>query len=138
MDVSIKIPIMGVQIAEATTRRWFTAESYGQSDKEEEVKRVKRTLNVNSLEGFKASVQALWNYDLNGDMENMNRRSTSERSRVMFLVGMEDRPLPGAMEAMAKTLEGSKFVGIQNAGHLPMVEKPKEVADVVSSFLAQM
>jgi pimeloyl-ACP methyl ester carboxylesterase len=138
IDVSIKASIVGAQMAEATTRRWFTPECYDGSKKEEEVKRVSEMVKGNSLDGFKASVQALWNYDLTEDMASMNRRSRRDRIKGMFLVGMKDGALPSVMELMAQTLEGSKFVGIQNAGHLPMVEKPKEVANEVSLFLGQM
>lgn len=40
------------------------------------------------------------------------------------------------MKAMHEKLDGSQYVTIEGAGHLPMVEKPVEVAEAVSAFLA--
>ncbi|KAJ4985204.1 putative alpha/beta hydrolase [Stagonosporopsis vannaccii] len=130
VDASSGEQILGADMAEATTRRWFSPEAYDGGKLEEKVKTVSEMVRTNTLDGFKASVQAL-------DMEDMNKRPKSERIKGMFLVGMKDGVLPPVMRKMAEALEGSKFVGIENAGHLPMVEKPKEVADAVSNFLAQ-
>lgn len=138
VDALSREKIVGVQMAEATTRRWFAPESYDGNDMEENLKGVRDMVTSTSLDGFKASVQALWNYDFTQDVENMNSKSTSERIKSMFLVGLKDGVLPPTMQKMADALEGSDFVGIQDAGHLPMVEQPKATADAVSAFLAKV
>lgn len=137
VDTSSGDQILGAEMAEATTRRWFSSEAYDGGKIEEKVKVVSEMVRTNTLVGFKASVQALWDYDLSDDMERMNNRSENGRIKAMFLVGMKDGVLPPVMRKMAEALKGSEFVGIEGSGHLPIVEKPKEVADAVSKFLCQ-
>ena len=46
-----------------TTRRWFTAKSYEDGGKAKDVDRVKQMVKTNSLDGFKKSVRALYEYE---------------------------------------------------------------------------
>jgi len=121
-------PIVGDQLAEATASRWFPSEDFRKGD---EYKRVRDMVAHNSLDGFKASVQALWEYDYTELMGEY-------KGKGMFLVGSEDGKLPGSMKGMAEKLAGSggsELVVVQGAGHLPMVEKPGEVVDAVVRLL---
>jgi pimeloyl-ACP methyl ester carboxylesterase len=137
MDASSGEQILGTEMAEATTRRWFSPEAYDGGKMEEKVRLVSEMVRTNTLDGFKASVQALWDYDLSEDMEKMNKTPKDEQIKGMFLVGLKDGVLPPVMSKMAEALEGSKFVGIEGSGHLPMVERPREMAEAVSKFLTQ-
>lgn len=123
--------IVGQELAEMTVRRWFVKESYDGGATEAEVAKVKEMVATNSLEGFKKSVEALFEYDLKEEMK-------SYAGKGAFLVGSGDGVLPGTMKEMAQSLGEKKgeYVVVEGAGHLPMVEKGQEVADFVTKFLA--
>lgn len=123
--------IVGEDLAEITVRRWFVKESYDGGAMEKTCNEVKEMVKTNSLEGFKKSVVALFEYDLNEDMK-------ASKVKGMFLVGSGDGVLPGAMKEMSAAYgsSGAEYNVIDGAGHLPMVEKPEKFADVVTKFLA--
>lgn len=122
--------IVGEELAELTTRRWFVKESYDGGALEKTLVEVKEMVKTNSLEGFKKSVEALFEYDLKEKMK-------TSKVKGLFVVGSGDGVLPGTMKEMAAAYgsNGAGYEVVQGAGHLPMVEKPKEFADIVSKFL---
>lgn len=121
--------IVGEKLAELTVRRWFANESYDGAELEKEIQKVKHMVQENSLQGFKRSVQALWEYDLRGEMKAYQRKGA-------FVVGGADGVLPGTMKEMAAGLgKGAECHVIDGAGHLPMVERSEEFAQVVMDFL---
>lgn len=124
--------IVGEQLAEMTTRRWFVKENYDGGIMETRFAEVKDMVATNSLAGFKKSVEALFDYDLMTEMK-------SSKVRGAFLVGDSDGILPGTMKEMAKAYgeKGAEFKVINGAGHLPMVERPREFSDFVTKFLGQ-
>ncbi|KAF4622830.1 hypothetical protein G7Y89_g14198 [Cudoniella acicularis] len=124
-------PIVGQELAEATVRRWFVKGSYDSGELEKKIEDVKQMVATNSLEGFKKSVRALFEYDMKAEMKG-------SKVKGMFLAGGGDGVLPKTMKEMAAEYGsgGARFEVIENAGHLPMVEKPGEFAKVVSSFLS--
>jgi len=121
---------VGSELAELTVRRWFSKESYDGAEKEASVVRVKKMVTENSLEGFKKSVKALFEYDMKPKMRE-------SKVKGLFVVGGSDGMLPGTMKDMANEygLIGTESVVIEGTGHLPMVEKPGEVADIITKFL---
>lgn len=123
-------PIIGDSLAEATVRRWFVPASYEDEKLAVEIARVKDMVRTNSLEGFKASVKALHEYDIRGKMSGF-------KGKGAFLVGEGDGVLPKTMkENMAEKLGGGAHLEVvKGAGHLPMVERPEEVARFVKGFL---
>ena len=121
--------IVGADLAEATVRRWFVKESYDGGSMENLVGMVKGMVTRNSLNGFKKVVEALYEYDLRDGMKSSSIKGA-------FLVGSGDGVLPSTMKEMARAFgNGADYGVIDGAGHLPMVEKPKEVADFVANFL---
>jgi len=130
VSTSTKQCIVGEELAELTTRRWFTEESYDGGKLEAECLRVKRMVAENSLVGFKSSAQALCDYDFEAKMAKFNGKG-------LFLVGAKDGVLPRTMHGMARKLgDGTpRLVIIHGAGHLPMVERPEVVAREVTRFL---
>jgi pimeloyl-ACP methyl ester carboxylesterase len=118
--------IVGKELADMTVRRWLVKENHDTL----EMDRIKEMVETNSLEGFKSSVRALFEYDLKEEMK-------SSEVKGMFLVGGGDGVLPGTMKEMAGAYgkSGAEYRVIENAGHLPMVEKPEEFASVVTTFL---
>lgn len=122
--------VVGSELAEVTVRRWFVKESYDGGAIEVEIAKVKEMVASNSLEGFKKSVEALFEYDMKDEMK-------SYAGKGAFLVGSGDGVLPDTMKEMAQNLgsnDGHYFV-VEGAGHLPMVEKGQEVAEIVTKFL---
>jgi pimeloyl-ACP methyl ester carboxylesterase len=125
-------------LAELTVRRWFVPESYDSGDLEAETGRVKRMVASNSLAGFRAGVRALYDSDLRKGIRNGSVRG-------LFIVGEYDEVLPDvtkkAAEEYRKDSGDSDSVRmvesliLQMAGHLPLVEKPKEFCDALSVFL---
>ena len=129
VSASTSEPIVGEELAEMTTRRWFVKESYEDGDLEKKIARVKEMVKTNSLEGFKDGVKALYQYDFREQMGGFTGKGA-------FLVGGGDGVLPKTMQGMADALgSGAELKIIDKAGHLPMVEQPKEVAEFVAKFL---
>lgn len=122
--------IVGEELAEITTRRWFVPSSYSDAQLAPKLERVKHFVKTNSLAGFKDSVKALHEYDI-------RERMADYKGKGAFLVGAEDGILPKSMkENMADKLgSGVELKVVEGAGHLPMVEKPEEVAQFVAGFL---
>lgn len=123
--------VVGDKLAEMTVRRWFVKESYDGGSTQAKCERVKEMVLNNSLEGFKKSVEALFEYDLRSEMKN-------SKVKGAFVVGGSDGVLPKTMKDMAASYgdgDGADYHVIEGAGHLPMVEKPKEFAEVVGKFL---
>lgn len=122
--------IVGEELAEITVRRWFVKESYDGAAMEKECERVKTMVVNNSLEGFKQSVRALWEYDMQPKMKD-------GKVKGVFVAGSGDGVLPKTMKDMAERYgSGVECVIIEGAGHLPMVEKPEDVAAVATKLLS--
>jgi pimeloyl-ACP methyl ester carboxylesterase len=121
--------IVGERLAELTVRRWFAAESYDAGEVEKRILQVKAMVKENGLEGFRKSVEALYQYDMSAEMKRCQVKG-------IFVVGGQDGNLPGAMKEMAASLgSGGTCEVINGAGHLPMVEKPQEFADIMTKFV---
>jgi pimeloyl-ACP methyl ester carboxylesterase len=130
VDPETKEPIVGEQLAEVTTRRWFVPESY--ETQPEVLAPVKEAVRTNSLKGFAHSVQALCAYDIRDRMANATVPG-------LFVAGANDGVLPQTMQKMAADLRGgAELKIIDKAGHLPMVEQPEAFADVVTEFLGKI
>jgi pimeloyl-ACP methyl ester carboxylesterase len=121
--------IVGSSLASMTVQRWSVAESYSDPKIKERIDMVEESVRTNSLEGFRASVNALYEYDFREKMR-------AYEGKGVFLVGAGDGVLPKSMAEMAKGLgKGVDLKVVEGAGHLPMVERPEEVAEFVKGFL---
>ncbi|KAJ6105028.1 hypothetical protein N7486_003717 [Penicillium sp. IBT 16267x] len=130
VDPETKEPIVGEELAEVTTRRWFVPESY--ETQPEVLAPVKEAVRTNSLKGFAHSVQALCAYDIRDRMAKATVPG-------LFVAGAGDGVLPQTMQKMAADLNGgAELKIIEKAGHLPMVEQPEAFADVVTEYLSKV
>ena len=126
--------IIGENLADVTVKRWAAPSSLTNPELMRKLQQVKNGVKVNSLEGFKLQVQALYDYDFWEDMKS----AETEKPRGMFIVGAQDGKLPEGMKKMAEGYGPSDATlhVVEEAGHLPMVEKPKEVAEMLCNFLS--
>ncbi|EED16258.1 alpha/beta hydrolase, putative [Talaromyces stipitatus ATCC 10500] len=124
--------LVGEKLAQVTTKRWFTPDSYDGGIRQSRAEKVKQYVFTNHLEGFKKSVKALYSYDLREDMKTGSVRG-------LFVVGSGDGILPQGMKKMAEEeYAGGKRAElkiVEGAGHLPMAEQPEEFAKVIDAFL---
>ncbi|KAF2728761.1 alpha/beta-hydrolase [Polyplosphaeria fusca] len=116
--------IVGGRLAEATVRRWFAEASFADAEVAGRIEEVKQMVKGNNLEGFKEGVQALYKYNLSGGMGLY-------KGKGGLLAGAEDGILPETMRGMAQDY-GVELRVVEGAGHLPMVERPREVAEFVA------
>ncbi|KAF9732769.1 hypothetical protein PMIN06_012065 [Paraphaeosphaeria minitans] len=122
-------PIVGEELAESTTRRWFVKESYEDAELAKKIARANEMVKTNSLAGFKDGVKALYQYDFRD-------RMWAYKGKGAFLAGAGDGVLPKTMQGMADALgSGVELKVVDKAGHLPMVEQPREVAEFAAKFL---
>lgn len=122
--------VIGENLADETVKRWFVDESFDKGEIESRIEDVKRGVATNSLEGFKKVVRALHAYDVADEMK-------ASKVPGAFLAGAGDGAVPKGMRKMAETYGGGKgvYFEVEQAGHLPMVEKPDIVAGFVTEFL---
>ncbi|KAE8357275.1 Alpha/Beta hydrolase protein [Aspergillus caelatus] len=120
-------PIIGEQLSEVTTRRWFVPESY--ETQPEVPAKVKEIVRNNSLDGFRKAVQALCAYDVRD-------RMAQAQVPGLFVAGAGDGVLPKTMQQMANDLKGgAELKLVPKAGHLPMVEQPAAFTEIVNGYL---
>ncbi|KAF6838643.1 putative alpha/beta hydrolase [Colletotrichum musicola] len=117
------------QLAQQTVGRWFHPATM---EKEAVVKSMTDMVAGNSVEGFKYSCQALWDYDL---------KPALGLCQVPGLLVVGDGDGKGALvKAMDgfKDLVGAKGAELKvvpNAGHLPMWEAPEAFWEAIQGFL---
>ncbi|MCX8181953.1 MAG: alpha/beta hydrolase [Candidatus Methanomethyliaceae archaeon] len=94
------------------------------------------------IEGYRRPLMAenwdyaLWQYTLaSRDLrlsENLSRISVP----VLIITGTEDQIIPPSYaERLASEIPGARLVKIEQCGHIPHEEKPKEFLSVVTAFL---
>ncbi|KAI4154948.1 MAG: hypothetical protein LQ340_001321 [Diploschistes diacapsis] len=152
--------IVGERLAEATVRRWFAVKgdadgsesgrgggSWTAGARDEDrgrMEEVKEMVRTNSLEGFRSVVRSLFEYDLQAGMEGAVTEGHGG-VRGCFVVGSEDGVLPEVMRRMAQSYginggkggrKGGAFEVVEGAGHLPMVQRPREFVEAVGRFIS--
>jgi pimeloyl-ACP methyl ester carboxylesterase len=54
----------------------------------------------------------------------------------MIITGKDDQIVPvESMRAVAQKMKDPRFVELSDAGHMPMLEKPEEVASALLAFI---
>ena len=124
------------KLAEATVRRWYALKDGEEARSEEEKGVMEKVIYIvagNSLDGFKKSVNALMEYDMRDLMKGAE-------VPALFVVGSLDGVLPDTMKGMAEEYAGgggkARLEVVEGAGHLPMLQRPKEFLEAVEGFLS--
>lgn len=114
-------------MAEAILERWFPP-SYRTPDNPAIVGYA-AMLTRTTLDGYAGTSAALRDADLT--------ETTSKLTvPTLCLVGDQDGSTPpDLVRSMAALIKGSEFRIIENAGHLPCIDKPEAVAELIGRFL---
>lgn len=112
-------------IAEFMIGRWF---GEGAQERGDEIAAVANMLETTPVEGFIASAQAIQKMDFAGQVGEIN-------CPTLLLAGENDGVLPKLMLEMSHDIQGSEYVGIKAAGHLPNIEQPDRFISAVNGFL---
>ncbi len=112
-------------VVEGNLERWFTEACRAENPSWlDAVREMIRTMSAN---GFIGCTAALMNLDY-------LKRMDAITGDVMFLVGAQDGPHPGAMAEMQGKVAGSSLVVIENAAHLPNLEQPQAFNAALKSY----
>jgi 3-oxoadipate enol-lactonase len=111
-------------LADAILQRWFSA--HFRAARSTELAGMRAMLTRTPRQGYLAACGALKRADLRSYAGQI-------QAPTLCLVGDEDGSTPVALvKETAALIPGSRFEIIGGAGHLPNVEKPKIVADLVA------
>ncbi|KAK3303920.1 Alpha/Beta hydrolase protein [Chaetomium strumarium] len=118
------------KLARLTVERWFHPHTMAQ--KKDVAEWMTDMVAANSVQGFRYSCQALWNYNLRDEMKGCTVPG-------LFVVGEGDGKgaLVKAMDGFKGLLgpHGGELKIVPLAGHLPMSESPREFWDAIAGFV---
>ncbi|KAL2131954.1 hypothetical protein VTI74DRAFT_4409 [Chaetomium olivicolor] len=118
------------KLAGVTVERWFHPHTIAK--KKEVVAWMTEMVAANSVQGFRYSCQALWEY-------NMREEMKENKVPGLLVVGEGDGKgaLVKAMDGFKGLLgpSGGELKIVPLAGHLPMSEAPREFWDAIAGFL---
>ena len=114
-------------ISDTILERWFASSFHQKSELEAWRNMLERT----PLDGYIGCCAALSGTDLS--------KSTAKLSLpVLTIAGSEDGSSPPSLvQSMTDMILGARMVTIENAGHLPCVEKPKEFSQHLLNFMKE-
>ena len=116
-------------VADAVLERWFSAGFRAARPNELAVWRA--MLTRMPVEGYVGTCEAIRDADLTETAAGLDLPA-------VCVVGGEDRATPPDLVRSAADLIGAEFVEIEGAAHLPSVETPARLAEIVASFLKEM
>ncbi len=112
-------------IEDAVIARWVTPEFRSAP----ETAGLTAMLSRTPAEGYAASAEAIAAADLTASTAKL-------RVPALILVGDQDQATPvRSAEALHAAIEGSALVVVENAAHIPLVEKPAEITQAMQAFL---
>lgn len=114
-------------ISEVVLQRWFTQKF--RAPQNADFPGYAAMLNRSPMEGYAATCAAIRDADLT---ESTRALSVP----VLCIVGDQDGATPlDLVRSMANLIKGAQFRVIPDAGHIPCVEQPDAVADLIATFL---
>lgn len=114
-------------IADAILERWFTP-AY-RSPKNPDFTGYRAMLTRSNVQGYVGTCAAIRDADL-------TESTCALKLPVLCVVGDHDGSTPPELvRSTANLISGADFRIIEGAGHLPCIEKPEAMADLIASFL---
>ena len=117
-------------MAEAILERWFSEDF--RSNRKEELNGYRNMLVRTPVAGYRGTSEGIRDADF-----------TAETARidvpVLCVVGTEDGATPPALvQEMARLIPNADYQEIDGVGHLPCVENPAKVIELVTGFLTRL
>jgi 3-oxoadipate enol-lactonase len=114
-------------ISEVVLQRWFTQKF--RAPENADFAGYAAMLNRSPVEGYAATCAAIRDADL-------TESTRAVAVPVLCIAGEQDGATPpDLVRSMANLIKGAQFRIIADAGHIPCVEQPDAVADLVATFL---
>lgn len=114
-------------IADNVMQRWFTPDFH--NERADELAGYRMMMTRQPASGYSATCAAIRDTDLTDGLATIS-------VPVLCVVGDQDGSTPPEMvEAMASAIPGARFETIEGCGHIPCVEQPEELAELLQSFL---
>jgi len=115
-------------VLEPTMERWFTARYRAENP---DFPVWCNMLTRTSAEGYCAVARAIRDADFTD-------RTRGIKAPTVCVVGAQDGATPPALvQELASLIEGSKFVQIEDCGHLPCIEQPEALAAALADLLSE-
>lgn len=112
--------------ADITLQRWFSARSRAEGNPA--MAKIRTMIEATPLDGLVVCARALQEYDFCAGLSSMQQPT-------LLIAGAEDGPMPQSMCALVTQIPQARFVEIQDAGHIPGVERPSEFNAAWTEFL---
>lgn len=114
-------------IADGIMKVWFTSDFH--RDRASELNGYRNMLVRQSAAGYSGTCAALRDADLTADAPRI-------RVPTLVVVGDQDGSTPpDLVRATADLIPGARFEIIENCGHIPCVEQPEQLANLLATFI---
>ena len=115
-------------VADATVARWVTDAFRAANPAEAAL--YANMIRRQPVEGYVGTIRAILAADF-------RERAAAIRAPTLAVVGAEDAVTPPSLSRdIARTIPGGRFEVIKEARHLPCIEQPAVMADMIRAFLA--
>ena len=114
-------------IADNVMQRWFTPDFH--NERADELAGYRMMMTRQPASGYSATCAAIRDTDFTDGLATIS-------VPVLCVVGDQDGSTPpDLVEAMAAAIPNARFEMIEGCGHIPCVEQPEELAELLQSFL---
>lgn len=118
-----------VSMADAILERWFS--QYFRAEKTDELAAWRNMLVRTPADGYAGTSAAIRDTDMTDVAKSIS-------VPTLCIVGSEDgATTPELVRSTADLIPGAQFKIIDGAGHLPCVEKPEEMATLITNFIKE-
>jgi 3-oxoadipate enol-lactonase len=113
-------------LADGILQGWFTADYRAESNAD--YSGYRNMLERSPVDGYVATCAAIRDCDLTESTRALSLPT-------LIIAGAEDGSTsPDLVRSMANLIKGSRFELIDNAGHLPLIERPEVIAKLIADF----
>jgi 3-oxoadipate enol-lactonase len=116
-------------IADGVMKVWFTPDFHAR--RAADLAGYRNMLVRHPVDGYNATCVALRDADLTGDAAKI-------KVPTLVVVGDQDGSTPpDLVKATADRIPGAKFEIIKGCGHLPCIEQPERLAELLAEFISE-